>query len=382
MKSSVMKRQRQIRDEVADIQRAVLACIEIARGEEREEEEGLAGLRSDLVLAGVDRDREKTGSDRSGQKTSKHQSSHSSKGNTTTATSSHGGWGRREGGGGWRVTRDVGEGGEATLSYICGLVFNAVTETVARSLFQLSSGLRRGEGGGEREKEESVQNRVIGKLSRSFVDLSGQRTVRFQDSQTVNNPRSVLEELSHSTGSHSVPQLQLEARILLSVPRILMEPRLSEIHALFYQLTSVLLSLLNELSWWAGPGAGREFLVMWDASGAVEVVHSEIFDKFRGWPQILFLFQASKLTILPIIRLYIFTKLENMFQTKFAKLNFLCPFSFLSLSLRPGASGRSGHFVCSSPRLPVERRHARCLPDVPPEPALSHHLLQTHRQTI
>ena len=290
MKSSVMKRQRQIRDEVADIQRAVLACIEIARGEEREEEEGLAGLRSNLVLAGVDRDREKTGSDRSGQKTSKHQSSHSSKGNTTTATSSHGGWGRREGGGGWRVTRDVGGGGEATLSYICGLVFNAVTETVARSLFQLSSGLRRGEGGGEREKEESAQNRVIGKLSRSFVDLSGQRTVRFQDSQTVNDPRSVLEELSHSTSSHSVPQLQLEARILLSVPRILMEPRLSEIHALFYQLTSALLSLLNELSWWAGPGAGREFLVMWDASGAVEVVHSEIFDKFRGWGTILIFF--------------------------------------------------------------------------------------------
>ena len=273
----------EVKDAVAGIQRAVLACIEVARGGEGEGEEGFAGLRSNLVLAGVERDPGKTDRQKTGPKvSSKLQSSRSTRANTTTA-SSQGGWRERERG--WRVTGDVGEGGEATLSYVCGLVFNAVTEMVALSLCQLSTGLRRKRGEGDGGGEESSENRVIGQLSRSFVDLSGQRTVRFQDSQTVDNPRAVLAEFSHrnrSKFSETVPQLQLEARVLLSVPRLLMKPRLSDIHSLFYQLTSLLLSLLNELCWWAGPGAGREFLVMWDASGAVALIHSEIFERFRG----------------------------------------------------------------------------------------------------
>ena len=281
MKSSVVRRMSEVRGAVAGIQRAVLACIEIARGGEREGEEGFAGLRSNLVLAGVERDPGKTDKQKTGPNVSK-QSSQSTRANTTTA-SSQGGWRERERG--WRVTGDVGEGGEATLSYVCGLIFNAVTKMVARSLYQLSTGLRRKRDEGDGGEEESSKSRVIGQLSRSFVDLSGQRTVRFQDSQTVDNPRAVLAEFSHrsrSKFSETIPQLQLEARVLLSVPRLLMEPRLPDIHSLFYQLTSLLLSLLNELCWWAGPGAGREFLVMWDASGAVALIHSEIFERFRG----------------------------------------------------------------------------------------------------
>ena len=278
MKSSVVRRLSQVRDSVAKIQRAVLVCIEIARGGEGEGEEGLAGLRSNLVMAGVEREQGKTDGRKTGPQVSKPQSFQSTRVNTT-ATSSHRGWSKREGGG-WRVTEDVGEGGEATLSYVCGLVFNAVTEAVARSLYQLSTGLNRGRG----RNEETSQN--IGQLSRSFVDLSGQRTVRFQDSQTVDSPRAVLAHFSHS--ETPPPLLQLEARVLLSVPRIHMDPRLSDLHALFYQLTSLLLSILNNLCWWAGPGAGREFLVMWDASGTVELIHSQILENFRGEPDYFF----------------------------------------------------------------------------------------------
>ena len=277
MKSLVVKRASEVREKVAAVQRATLACIEIARGGggEGEGEGRVADLRSGLLLAGVERKKEGKGFQSSGSRTSK-QSSHSTRVHTTTA-SSHGGWARREGG--WRVREEVGEGGKATLSYICGLVFNAVTEMVARSHCQLSAGLR-GEGGRERDLPAET---VTGKLSRSFLDLTGQRTIRFQDSQTVDNPRAVLTEFSRKYLSESsVAPLRLEARIKLSVPRLLMEPRLSDVHSFLFQLTSVTLALLDDLCWWAGPGAGREFLVMWDASGAVEHMHSEILERFRG----------------------------------------------------------------------------------------------------
>ena len=264
MKSSAAERSSAVVEKVGQIRRAVLACVELASGREKEEkEDDMVGLKSDLVLAGVERREREVSVQESMKSTTQG----------TTTTNSGGGW-KRGDGERWTVTQEeVGERGEVLLSHVCGLVFDAVTEMVARSHCQLSCGLRRG------AERDAVPEPVTAKLSRSFVDLTGQRMVRFQDSQTVNNPRALLADMSHS--EYSIPPLQLEAQIRLSVPRFHMEPRLSNIHASFFQLTSVILSLLRRLCWWAGPGAGREFLVMWDASGAVDLIHSEILDRFR-----------------------------------------------------------------------------------------------------
>ena len=261
MKSSVAKRESDVREKVAGIRKAVLVCVELARSGEVDREGEIAGLKGHLMLAGVE------GDEKTEKKVSEQQSTRSTTGATT---SSRGGGGEVER---WRVTGDIGEEGEAILSYVCGLVFDSVTEMMGRSHCQLSCGLRRGE-----SERDPLPPTVPAKLSRSFVDLSGQKTVRFHDSQTVDNPRSILGGFSES----SPPPLQFEANIRLSVPRFHMEPRLSDIHASFFQLSSFMLSLLRDLVWWAGPGAGREFLVMWDASGAVEHMHSEILERFKG----------------------------------------------------------------------------------------------------
>ena len=290
MKSSVIDKSRILRRRVSGIRRAVLACIALARGGSGEMEgegETVASLRSGLLLSGVTRESGMSRGDSlsSGQKVSKQQSAES-----VRVAVSHGGrrveGERGEGGGAeeevevWRVT-GMAEEGEDTLSYVCGLVFNAVCEALSCSHSLLTVGLRGG-GGGE-GREEMPSETPDGKFSRSFVDLTGQKTVRFQDSQTVDNPRTVLADFACRFRSNtSIPPLKLDAQIRLSVPRIHMEPRLCDTHYHVDQVTSVLLSVLHKLSWWAGPGAGHEYHVIWDASGAVDHMHTEILEIFRG----------------------------------------------------------------------------------------------------
>ena len=274
MKSCVMKRFSEVRSQVAGIKRAVLGCVVIANDKDELKEGGereMVNLRSNLVLAGVERDIISQGKP---QRSTGHVSSksiHSTRVTTTCTSSSHGG--RKE-------ERDevgeVGDGGEDTLSYVCGLVFNSVSEMIARSYSQLSGGLR----GGVEERDQRFKDVVVGTLSRSFVDLTGQKTLRFQDSQTVNNPRALLADFA--SRSYSIPPLRLQAEVQLSIPRTQMDPRLSDIHVHLMQLTSILISVLHNLSWWAGPGAGRQFQVIWDASGAIDHMHSEILERFRG----------------------------------------------------------------------------------------------------
>ena len=263
----------------------MLATIAIAGGHE------MADLKSNLLLAGLNKYGGQEGSQNSAALHVTKQHSIQSTCITTTS-SSHGGRrveeGRSEGVRGEEDEEDeelgrtkVDEAGEEALSYVCGLVFNAVCEAIARSHSQFSMGLAAGMGDEERSFEEAVT-----KLSRSFVDLSGQRTVRFQGSQTVDNPRAVLAEFVRKSRSCSVPSLRLKGQIRLSIPRTHMEPLLSDMHTQLIQITSVLLSVLRNLSWWAGPGCGREFHVMWDASGAVDQMYVEILERFKGEPSI------------------------------------------------------------------------------------------------
>ena len=287
MKSSILRNTSSLVSRVSRLRRAVLTVIAIARGRETGE---IADLKGDLLLARL------TGKGGGGSKLTSQSSFHGSKlqslqsTRVTTTNSSRGGWKGERGREEEEEEGAEGEGemdgvGEEALSYICGLVFNAVCEAVARSHCQMYAGLRAGPGGGDRKGRESGgadSPQSVDQMSRSCVDLSGQKTVRFRDPQTVDNPRAVLADMSLKFYSHSsIPPLRLEARIQLSIPRIHMEPQLSDIHMRFVQVTSAFLSVLRNLSWWAGPGAGREFHVMWDASGAVDHMHTEILQSCR-----------------------------------------------------------------------------------------------------
>lgn len=206
----------------------------------------------------------------------------------TTAGSSQGiGEGGKGGGEEWEEEGGVvvGEAGEEMLSHVSGLVFNAVCEMISRSHCQLCAGLGR-EGGkeevGGREKE-SFSLRGAGDMSRSFVDLGEQRTVSLQSMKPVDNPRAILEDFSQRFHSHSsIPRVRLEVKVQFSIPRIHMEPRLSDVHSEVAQVTSVLLSLLHKLFWWAGPDAGRTFYSVYDASGAADHMQDQVLGAFRG----------------------------------------------------------------------------------------------------
>lgn len=268
MKSSIVKNATSLLKQAANIRRAVLAAIAIVGGDE---DVVMADLKGNLLLAGLCKGRESSKEESQGS--FRHSSKQSAPSTRVTPLGSSRGGEKEEG--------EMGEAGEGVLSSVCGLVFNAVCEVIARSHSEMSAGLRglaaQGNGG---EKSTDV---MVDKLSRSFVDLSGQKTVRFQDEQQVDNPRAVLADFSRRFHSQtSIPPLRLEAHIQLSIPRIHMEPRLSDIHLHLVQMTSVLLSVLRNLRWWAGPGAGREFHVIWDASGAVDYMHSEILERFKG----------------------------------------------------------------------------------------------------
>ena len=350
----------------------------------------MASLKSNLLLAGVSKEEScsKGESSSSRRHVSKQQSMQSMC--MTTTSSSHGGGRRGEGGRGEEGedgeedvrTREVGEAGEDTLSHVCGLVFNAVCKMIARSHSQMSAGL----GGAEEGRQETSPEVVVGRLSRSFVDLTGQKTVRFQYSQTVDNPRAVFADFAHRFDS--VPPLKLEAQIQLSVPRIHMEPRLSDIHVHLAQVTSVLLSVLHKLSWWAGPGAGREFHVIWDASGAVDHMHNEILERFRSInkkspplhsPILLSLYSpfipspTPPLSFLHPVSFplpFPFTPpplppLTIPLSPFIPPLSFLYPLPFPSLVYSPGTSSRRCPLIPASPRFSLEGGHACCLPGLP-----------------
>ena len=364
MKSSILRNAASLVSRVSRLRRAVLTAIAIARGRETGE---IADLKGDLLLARL------TGEGRGGSKVTSQSSFHGSKLQslqstrvTTTNSSRGGGKGER----GREEEGAEGEGemdgvGEEALSYICGLVFNAVCEAVARSHCQMYAGLRAGLGGGDRKGRESggADSPSVDQMSRSCVDLSGQKTVRFRDPQTVDNPRAVLADMSLKFYSHSsIPPLRLEARIQLSIPRIHMEPRLSDIHIQFVQVTSALLSVLRNLSWWAGPGTGREFHVMWDASGAVDHMHTEILQSCRceatlrlifSCPPSIFPFphlslsspSLSSLSLPPPPPLSPFPLLSLPFPSSLSLPPPLSPFPLLSL---PSPSSLSPSFPFSS----------------------------------
>ena len=207
MKSSILRNAASLVSRVSRLRRAVLTAIAIARGQETGE---IADLKGELLLARL------TGEGGGGSKVTSQSSFHGSKlqslqsTRVTTTNSSRGGGKGERGREEEEEEGAEGEGemdgfGEEALSYICGLVFNAVCEAVARSHCQMYAGLRAGPGGGDRKGRESggADSPSVDQMSRSCVDLSGQKTVRFRDPQTVDNPRAVLADMSLKFSSHS-----------------------------------------------------------------------------------------------------------------------------------------------------------------------------------
>ena len=285
MKTSLASASSNLLHQVATIKRAIMAVVAIASegGEGRTRlEEGLSPLTRSQAGGGHSKGEESRQSMVVGSKP-QSVSVHSARAPTTAGSSQEGG--RRGGGEEWGEGCVVGEAGEEVLGHVSGLVFSAVCEMVSRSHCQLCRGLwgegEQGQVGGG--GEESASLRGAGDMSRSFVDLSEQRTLSLLSMRPVDNPRAVLEDFSQRFRSHSsIPRVQLEAKIQFSIPRIHMEPRLSDIHSEVAQVTSVLLSVLHKLSWWAGPDAGRTFYSVYDASGAADHMQGQVLEAFRG----------------------------------------------------------------------------------------------------
>ena len=285
MKTSLASASSNLLHQVATIKRAIMAVVAIASegGEGRTRlEEGLSPLTWSQAGGGHSKGEESRQSTVVGSKP-QSVSVHSTRAPTTAGSSQEGG--RRGGGEEWGEGCVVGEAGEEVLGHVSGLVFSAVCEMVSRSHCQLCRGLwgegEQGQAGGG--GEESASLRGAGDMSRSFVDLSEQRTLSLLSMRPVDNPRAILEDFSQRFRSHSsIPRVQLEAKIQFSVPRIHMEPRLSDIHSEVAQVTSVLLSILHKLSWWAGPDTGRTFYSVYDASGAADHMQGQVLEAFRG----------------------------------------------------------------------------------------------------
>ena len=184
--------------------------------------------------------------------------------------------------------REMDKVAEDSLCYFCGLVFNAVCGMVARSHTQLCGALCSscsvGRGGLWQGSGVGSGSRLSGtEVTKSYVNLGKLKTVRFQNTTealVLDNPRDVVTN-PNLRSRFSIPHLRLKVRIQFSIPRIHMEPLLSDIYKDVSELTSDLLSVLHKLVWWAGPSRGRSFYSMWDASGAVEYMYEEILQTFK-----------------------------------------------------------------------------------------------------
>jgi len=184
-----------------------------------------------------------------------------------------------------------GESGEQVLSHFCELVFEAVSKLVLRSHDQLCSSLwssRRPEqhdtGPGDGVVPGSCSlNKDKGKRS----GMVERKMVSFQEpilQETDAEPpdtKSITNSPPHPSPTVSSP-LQLVVHVHFSTPRVELDPSLEEVHSYLAHISSTIVNVLHQITWWVGPNTGRSLFYVFEVNGAVESMQDNVLQPIRG----------------------------------------------------------------------------------------------------
>ena len=166
---------------------------------------------------------------------------------------------------GMQTLSGMGDGAEEMLGHFCGLVFDAVSQTVLKShghfyhsLFQLQADV------------DSAR------LSEVKDTKRRQKTVTFDISN--------LEGEVHETKPTPQPSktVQLVISIHFAIPRIHLEPSLKDVHSHLDDTSSSMLALLHKVTWWVGPNSGQSVHQVLQLSGAVRSLQESILQAIHS----------------------------------------------------------------------------------------------------
>lgn len=287
MVASVGERSSKLLADIATVQTAVMEIIRLASSSSSPTHHQLAPPRGTQITTATEPRRTPTTKSSSGN-TSQHGrqsgmlsgSVHGTSGGTTDLSRT--------------IAVTFGESGEQVLSHFCELVFEAVSKLVLRSHDQLCSSLWSstrpqqhdtgpGDGvgpgscplnkgkGKERERSGMVERKMV-----SFQEPILQETdaERPDTKSNTNSP-------PRPTRTVSSP-LQLVVHVHFSTPRVELDPSLEEVHSYLAHISSTIVNVLHQITWWVGPNTGRSLFDVFEVNGAVESMQDNVLQPIRG----------------------------------------------------------------------------------------------------
>ena len=186
----------------------------------------------------------------------------------------------------------VSETGEKVLSHFCELVFEAVSNLVQRSHSQFystlcdSSTLLVGQCATRPVDPGSFSEEDKGRETEGSGES---KIVSFQEPERKEPPfYEPTKAACPSPMDPRPPSLQLVVHVHFSTPRIHLDPTLEEVHSYLANVSSAMMNVLHQITWWVEPSTRRSLHNDFEEKGTVELMQTNILHAIQGnlWPVI------------------------------------------------------------------------------------------------
>ena len=183
----------------------------------------------------------------------------------------------------------VSEAGEKVLSHFCKLVFEAVGNLVQRSHSQFCNALcgsstllvgHRAAGSEEEVEPGSFPKENKDQETRGSVE---RKLVTFQEPEMKDPPfYHPTKPACPSPTDARPPSLQLVVHIHFSTPRIHLNPTLEDVHSYLAHVSSSMVNVLHQITWWVEPNTHRSLHNDFEEKGTVELIQTSILRAVQG----------------------------------------------------------------------------------------------------
>ena len=180
----------------------------------------------------------------------------------------------------------VSETGEKVLSHFCELVFEAVGNLVQRSHSQLCSTLC--DSSTVLVGQHATGPVDPGSFSKEDKDKetegSGEsKIVSFQEPEIKEPPfYGPTKAVCPSPADPRPPSLQLVVHVHFLTPRIHLDPTLEEVHSHLAHVSSTMVNVLHQITWWVEPYTSRSLHNDFEEKGTVESIQTSILHAIQG----------------------------------------------------------------------------------------------------
>lgn len=184
----------------------------------------------------------------------------------------------------------VSETGEKVLSHFCELVFEAVSNLVQRSHSQFCSTLY--DSNTLFVGQHATGPVDPGSFSKEDKETEGSgesKIVSFQEPEMKEPPfYEPTKAACPSPTDPRPPSLQLVVHVHFSTPRIHLDPTLEEVHSYLANVSSSMVNVLHQVTWWVEPNTSRSLHNDFEEKGTMEVTQTYILHAIQGnvWPVI------------------------------------------------------------------------------------------------